>query len=122
MLWSALVTENDCVTLEAALYVVLPPWLAVSVHVPTVTGVMVYPETVHTPVVLLTSETVSPDDAVGDTLNAGRYCRVPGFVNVIVWFCFTAAPLHDNDEPDIEPMPVVNVYVPVPELYAAAPM
>lgn len=109
MLWSALVIENDCDTLDAALNVALPDWLAVSVHVPTATGVTVNPETVHTPVVLLTSETVRPDEAVGDTLNAGRYWRVPGLLNEMVWFCLTAAPLHDSDDADIEPTPVVNV-------------
>lgn len=47
---------------------------------------------------------------------------MPGLLNVMLWFCFAAAPLHDNDDADIEPMPVVTVYEPVPEPYAAAPM
>lgn len=65
--------ENDCDTFDAALKLEFPDWLAVSVHVPTDTGVTVKPETLHTPVVLLTRETARPDDALTETSNEGRY-------------------------------------------------
>jgi hypothetical protein len=85
-------------------------------------GVTVKPDTVQIPVVLLVSVTVRPDEAVGERVKVGRYCRVPGLVKVIVWFCFALTPLHDNDDAEIVPMPVDRLYVPRPELYAEAPM
>ena len=42
-------------------------------HVPTLFGVTVVPETEQMPDVLLVSVTASPDDAVALTVNVGRY-------------------------------------------------
>ena len=48
-------------TSGAGLYVPSPDWLAVMVHVPTLTIVSVVPDTVHTSEVVLANATVSPD-------------------------------------------------------------
>ncbi len=43
MVWLALVTEKDCVTVAAAFHEVLPLWFAEIVHVPTATRLTVVP-------------------------------------------------------------------------------
>ena len=68
---------------------------AVIVHVPAAIIVAVVPLTLHTPVVLLTNETVSPDEAVAESVKDVLKVRVPGLLNVIVWFCFAGAPPHE---------------------------
>ena len=44
MVWLALFTSNDCVSCGAALYALLPAWLAAIVQVPAATSVTVGPE------------------------------------------------------------------------------
>ena len=80
-----------CVTASAAANTVLPAWLAVSEHVPTLTATTYPPETVHTPGVFETTVTASPE--LAETLSEifvpnGQLNNVP---NVIVWLIgFTA--------------------------------
>ena len=56
------------------------------VHVPVATIVMFNPDVVHTLVVDDAIETANAELEVGATTNGEVRSRVPGFVNVMVWF------------------------------------
>lgn len=78
---------NERVTSVAALYAVVAADEAVTLHVPAVTKVIVYPETVHTDVVVDASVTVPPvASVVGATVSepSERAC-VDGWAKVMVW-------------------------------------
>ena len=64
--WFTLVTEMDFVTDDAAAYVSLPSWLAVTVHVPGATSVSVDSATVHTVAVDEDMDTGRPLVAVAE--------------------------------------------------------
>jgi hypothetical protein len=56
------------------------------VHVPVATIVMFNPDVVHTLVVDDAIETANAELEVGATTNGEVRSRVPGFVNVMIWF------------------------------------
>lgn len=59
-------------------------------HVPTVTIVMSKPAMVQILVSVEVNDTLSPDDAVGVTVNgAAAHERPAGVANVMVWLAFT---------------------------------
>jgi len=64
----------------------LPAWFAATVQLPSVRRVTVVPDTEQTPPVSELNVTVSPDDAVADTVKGGSLTafatRAP---NVMVW-------------------------------------
>ena len=107
IVWLALATVNDWVTDDAALYVLLPPWDAVMVHVPAARRVAVEPLTVQIPVVLLEKLTARPDDALAERVKEVSKVRVPGLLKVIVWLRLAVAPPHElemrvHEEPVVE--------------------
>ena len=64
-------TENDCVEFGAALYTVLPAWLATTLHVPAFSNVIVAPfgpPAVQTVGVVVVNVTTRPEDAVAVTV------------------------------------------------------
>ena len=71
----------------AAPYVASPGWEATITHVPALTGVIISPETVHTPGVSEVRITCRPvASVVAPDANAAEPVPfVPGLLNVIIW-------------------------------------
>ena len=87
IVWSPLLTVNDCCTWGAAFQLALPAWLALIVQVPTVTKVTVVPEMVQTLVVAEVKATVRPEEAVALSVSGPSSKRLSASaVKVIVWF------------------------------------
>ena len=64
IVWLPLLIANDCWVCGAAFQLALPAWLALMVQVPTLTRVMVDPETVQVAVVAEVKATLSPELAL----------------------------------------------------------
>jgi hypothetical protein len=83
------VTLKLWLTAGAGAKVVLPPWLATTVHVPIVSKVMVdplVPPAVHTVGVVVVKVTARPEEAVALTVSGDWVVeRLASVANVIVW-------------------------------------
>ena len=105
-------TLKDCVTVEAARWLLLPAWSALMVQVPVVTKVNAPPLVmVHTPV-LEVKAGVNPELTVA--LKVGvvpKFCE-PGLLKVMVWLAFGVT-LFDAAEADPVPTLLVAVTVKV---------
>ena len=64
MVCAAVEMTKDLVILVAAVNLLLPPWVAVTVQVPAPRAVKVFPETEHTVKGLAEKVTAKPDDAL----------------------------------------------------------
>ena len=127
IVWSTLVTVNDCTTGGAALNTALPAWSACTVHVPPVSNVTSVPATVHTAGVVVVSVTGRADDAVAVTANG--VCAVVRFAigpNVIAWSTLLTAKLSSTASAAANvPFPAwsaCTVHVPAPTRVIVAPL
>lgn len=84
MVWLALATVKDCVTVEAALYVAFPAWFAEMVQVPAASMLAVVPDTEQMLGVDEENVTARPEVAEADNVNEVPNVRVPGLLKVIV--------------------------------------